>query len=856
MYLEDSLGSSRSSEGSTLVVANALAARQWEWQLGAARIAAGAGAWLAPPVLTYSSWLEALWLDADRQEALLTSSQALALWRQVIADSREGARLIAPEGVASWAAAGWLLMHQWRLEPTRQRSPHGQPDYQAFLGWCRGYRQRLVDNGWVDRAELEERLARSPIATADRFELTDLAETHPARTLLIERLEAAGVRLTERRVSGGGGIQRMARLADSADELRSALFWAQHQVAAQPSIRVAVVVAGLAERQAEVERELERIRSNGGTPAWHAGTSLAADPAIGAAFSALSLLGANTPYAAFGRWLRSPFFERAPGEDATCAQLDVELRSELRSQLPFATAYRRCGLAASLQQRAPQSAAALDAALNGPLHLERATPSRWAHVWSGYLTQLGWRPPATAPALLGWQAALDELVRLTPIVGEISIEAALEELRRVVERPAAPSPPIRGIHVLGHIADVGPGYAAAWVTGFTDSYWPEAPQGNPLLPRALQREHGMPRSTPQDAHERSRRALNRLIERVPSLVVSWPARVYDYETEASPAIRDWSPLATEELTAAVPARFERSSQAARESVADPPPRVQGEALPGGAGMLSRQARCPLRAFCQDRLGAFEMERLRLGVPGRLRGIAVHRAAEILYSQLPAQQDLASLLPRVEQAVDAALREVFRATRAPLRALFELEAEQLRELLTTFVMREQERGAFRVLAVEQRAEIRVGRWLLRARLDRLDEIVGRGVAVIDYKTGKHATSNDWFSPRLRDAQVPLYAVHSSESVAATVVARLRPAAAGYYGLWSDKAFPGRPNAPLAGNWASQLAHWQTQLETLAEEFASGDTRVFLDATDEAGGAYAPLTRVFEQVDLTRGLIGAW
>ena len=282
----------------------------------------------------------------------------------------------------------------------------------------------------------------------------------------------------------------------------------------------------------------------GGTdaqPYWSEGRELGGEAAIGAALDALRLSGAHAPYATFGRWLRSPFFARQSDEQFACARLDADLRTELRSQLPFQAAYR-CGLKELLETRAPHSARALAAALGVIGGVRRATPGRWAHLWTRSLAELGWQPPTARTTLLGWQSTLDELARLTPIFGEISLDGALAELARLLERTTPVALPLCGVHVLRRVEDVGPGYDAVWVTGFTDSAWPQPPHGNPLLPIALQREHGMPYSSPRDADERSRRVLDRLVRRSRELVVSWPARVYDYETEPSPAIRSWPTL--------------------------------------------------------------------------------------------------------------------------------------------------------------------------------------------------------------------------------------------------------------------------------------------------------------------------
>jgi RecB family exonuclease len=271
-------------------------------------------------------------------------------------------------------------------------------------------------------------------------------------------------------------------------------------------------------------------------------------------------------------------------------------------------------------------------------------------------------------------------------------------------------------------------------------------------------------------------------------------------------------------------------------------------------MLGRQARCPLRAFCQDRLRARELTPLGFGVPARVRGIAVHRAAELLFASLPTQADLGQLdAAAVAASVNRALAASFGQTRRLLAALFALEQERLRALLQALLARETERAPFAVLAVEQRRDIQLGRWTLRLRLDRLDRLASGSIAVIDYKTGDGATSAGWFAARLRDAQVPLYAIQSPESVGAAVIAKLTPAAASYLGLWQGGDFPGRPTRLAVAEWGVQLDLWRTQLEQLAAEFAAGDTRVFFDDTEDADATYAPLTRLHEQLGLVRGSV---
>jgi RecB family exonuclease len=364
----------------------------------------------------------------------------------------------------------------------------------------------------------------------------------------------------------------------------------------------------------------------------------------------------------------------------------------------------------------------------------------------------------------------------------------------------------------------------------------------------------MPRATPQDARDRSARSLERLARRVPELIVSWPARVYDYETEPSPAVRDW-PLATDEIAALAAVQAAQATRP-RTTVTDAAPPFRATDLPGGAGMLNRQARDPLLAFCRHRLRAHTLEPLGFGLSNRLRGIVVHRSLEGLLQNLPTQADLAATSrDQLARAAERTLAAVFGSAQKPLRALFEIELEQLRAVLAAWLDSERARAPFTVLAVEQKGAVQLGRWTLSVRVDRVDRLGDGTVAILDYKTGDRATSADWFGPRLRDAQVPLYAIQTAEPLGAVVVARVRPAGTTYSGVWPDAAFAGRA-ARLAADWPAQLLDWRTQLEQLAEEFAAGDVRVFAADSEDAGGAYAPLTRIAEQLALARGAVRVW
>jgi ATP-dependent helicase/nuclease subunit B len=818
--------------------------------LSAAAIAAGRRAWVTPTILGYGGWLDQLWQSTNEpREPPLAPGQALALWRRVIAESTEGADLLGERGAALWASEAWELACQWGFDLDRERAGASQGDYRAFLAWSRRYAAALGDLGCVDRALIARRLPDSGCRAPEQLILAGLDDSTPRQRALLERLESGGSLVQAWPESGSRASVARVRLADARDELRTALAWARARLAAAPDARIAIVVAGLRERRLELERALEGPRGAESVPLWHEGGGLADAPCLGAALDSLTLGSSTATYETLSRWLRSPFFG-AEDERSARAALERDLRRDARAQLPFAVAYRDTALRGLIERVAPRAARGLDAALKELREIGHATPSRWSAAWQRTLALLEWGGATDAHDVQRWPSALDAFTRLTPIVGEIGQETALAELERALDS-ATPAPlPVRGIHVLERAADVGPGYDAAWVTGFTDQAWPEPARLNPLLPRALQRRLEMPWSTPGDVRARAARILDRLSRRVTTLVASWPARVYDYDTEPSPALRDWPDLD-------VPDPPRVRAERARESVADRAPPLGAAELRGGTGVLNKQARCPLRAFCEYRLHARPLERPSAGVTAWQRGMATHRALEWLLEDLPEQAQIAARAPRLLGLAERALAaEVFRDALEPLRALAVVETARLATALELWLAAELGRAPFRVAAVERQERIEIAGQALRVRIDRLDRLADGRAAIIDYKTGAKVSSSDWFDERPREVQVPLYAAYAAEPVAAAVLTAVNATAASYRGFWPDGAFPAKPSKLSAPDWPAQLARWRSSLERLVRELAAGDARVLLSDVELAEGAYAPLTRIDEQLALARGSLERW
>ena len=827
-----------------LVAKDGLAARQWEGYLLRERMAAGEQVWISPDVVTLRQWLAELWVQAPGDRAdLITARQSRALWRAVVDASAEGLGLIDAQGPAQWAEQAWRLLSDWAIDPADLKASAEQEDFAAFLEWCAMYRTRLAAAGWIDTPELQRQLPNPASIHTDRIGLLDHSELAPAHQMILTRLETAGWRVEHRGITPSGGHCRRIELVDPAEELRAALRWGVERAGGGTGGLVAVVVPDLARRRVEVAALLEATDAASVPSSLLTGRPVRDNPFVAAAVDALELLSPSGGFAHLSRCLRSPFLHSLEQLPAM-ARLELRLRSELFAQLPFVEAYRACDLARWFERRAPELGSRLASALRvvefGSL---RQAPIRWVSTWQAALGRLGWgsfEQSVDAGVVASWESALQAFAELTPVTGPLTARSAVAALKAILEEPGVEGPlTLRGLHIVADMDQVGPGYDAAWVTGLTESSWPPPARLNPLLPRRLQAEHGMPWASPADAVQRAQASMDRLRARVPLSIFSWPATLYDYPSEPSPLLRDVEAFE-------LPRRDAAQRDATRHIVLqrDPAPPVASTTVRGGSQTLNHQASCPLRAFCQSRLGARAIPALPRGVPSRLQGTIAHRALQCLIAptqDLP--EDPEALQEAIRSAAEQALRQTFRTASKALGALYELEQERLESMLRQLLAAEAGRTPHVVEQVEARADIEIDAYRIAARIDRIDRVASDATAILDYKTGRTPVRPEWFGPRLRDTQLPLYVLEQGAGVAAAVVVALSSQRCRYLGYWPTPGmFPGR--SIEISSWPEQCATWRRQIETLLREYVAGDVRVFVDRTELAKGDYAPLTRLRE------------
>ena len=805
----------------------------------------GASAWLAPKVLSFPAWLGELradyLLNADDERVPVTSQQAQLLWQSLIDQSV----FIGEPRVAELAQRAWRLIHEYELDPPGQwPTLLLSEDNQRFRDWAQRYRslcgrRGLVDD-WALNAELPAHIESRLIRVPDEIVLAgfDLPMT-PLQCRILEAARTTGCRVLHSDTAGHPvSTLRVHAAAEPDDELRAAARWARAQIEAQPDRSIAVVVPDLAGRLARVESVFRQVFDPPGyalgdsvTDAWHIslGQSLAQWPMIAEALALLALSDQSLTQPEAFRLLRSPFL---PGWDEEAPQRQRAL-ARLIQRAPFELTHNELGWlleecgAALLRTRLSQWQALRHAAA-GP-----AWPGEWVGRFQQELSCFGFGTGRVLDSrehqvLQRWHDLLETLSTLDAVADApaprsriltLLADSAAGAVFREQNRGAA-------IEVLGIEEALGSQFDALWITSLDAETWPGPSRRDPLIPAAMQAP--LPRATPAGSLAHARAELDLLRRSAPRIEGSFSRGPDEAPARITGLLTDYR------IEALVADPLPESAPMDEAQIDDTGPRLTLKEVQGGTGVLRNQSDCAFRAFAERRLGAADLTPPRPGLDAGQRGTVIHKALEQFWRDPTDHRGLLALTDaqrttRVHEAVTAAIDEFTSRHRLLLsRAGRLLEQRRTERVLHRWLDVERQRSNFEVLSQEEEIRLEFTDFVLKGRIDRIDQLDDGGTLLLDYKTGR-ASRSDWFpQPRLADPQLPAYAVIRDPAPVGIAFAHIRPEALRFEGLSASDT--GTHNIQLLADathsfsalddWDELLDSWRTHLDGLAADFASG------------------------------------
>lgn len=798
----------------------------------------------------WSAWLGNQVVQRLFESPLPSVSQVLdaqsvkLIWADVIESCEDERSLVDIDQAAALAAEADALLLNWHvIVPETAHTP----DYDRFITWRHAYESRVHALEAVDLPRLTALVAQwvrqGSVTLPKHLVLLGFTEFAPAMQDVLTALDAAGVQLRTLCLPDPASSPppRVIACPTPMAQWQAAVQWARQSLLDNPQGHYAIVVPSLQAQAGLARRILQRElgpRSDA--------DGLSFNVSVAPPLSEWSLARAMLAWlnavielqqaeriepATAGQALIAGACAGSESEAGQRAMIDAGWRSQQTLVVTSAQ------WAQSIESLPLLSAAWRDVStLWADIPTRKASWYEWANRFRRTLATLGF-PGETTQSSVSYQltAAIDRLISSLAVLDDWLAEPDAKEAWRMLARLARQTPfqPQRDRHarldVLGLLEAEGGRWDGVWVMGVTDDVLPAVVSPNPLIPAAALVAAGAPRASAQREHEWAQHLMQALQCSAPSVTFSWPAREGEQPKRPSPLI---AAFATAPSTGGETPVVDRVSQAIWIDEPNLPVRL-GEFVGGGVSALEQQARNPMWAFFEYRLGA-------RGLPAHAdwpssadRGKLLHKVMEVLWLRWKTQATMVQVRQQAGWADE--LRQIVSEQAVselagwPV-ALRQLECDRAFGVIEQWLDLEMTRPPFEVLESEKRHVFVQDTLALRVAIDRVDRLPDGTILLIDYKSGKSLPDpkTDWQWPALRNLQLLAYAGIMRElgqTPGGLVWVQLHAADVRWLGLSEQSLGLEGVTASeeadwLVGDWDAQLSVWIGQVRQLAHEFAQG------------------------------------
>jgi len=819
-------------------------------------IACGVHAWIKPDIMPSSVWFRSLQTEVlvsrASSEIPLTSLQSRLIWQQII----EQDVLVGQSGLAKMAEAAWLLIHEHELpKPAQWPDTLLNEDQRAFKRWAQDYVEHCQAHQLTDFGRFLDTLPEActsgwvPLPQTITLQGFHLSPA-PRYQRIFDAMAEAGVQIhhvSPKKPDIKNSVN-MHSCPSTDDEVIRAVHWARDWIAARPNDQVAIVVPNLSQVLSRVEKNMRAVLDPPGfclepdaPSSWHIslGHPLNQTPMVVDALATLKLNTYRISQPEATRLLRSPWLKAWPAEKTQRHRLILRLNDRQPYWLDLKTLIRYAheggcptlakGLAAWQKQRNKSP--------------NQADAGRWTEQFQEELTALGFGFGRTLNSveyqtLQHWHRVLEDHSSLSALNTSsshgVSRAQALNQLNAmagdVLFREQDPGAPIS---VLGVQEAMGSAFDAVWLTGMDHETWPSPTRREPLIPAIMQTE--ILTSTPEGAVTLANHQLTGLLSMASYVEMSHPIGDESLMLKPTRLLEqwiDWIDVAhTKPLN---PISMPTATLERRIEDIRGPQATTGQTM-GGIRLLNDQSACPFRAFGIHRLKAKEHREPKPGIPAKDRGTMVHDILEHFWketidsdglSQLSESQLREKIATLVEKRLADYVAKYPRALDAQGQVL---ETQNLIPKLMRWLTHERHRPAFTTEQLEDKITLSIGPLILEGKPDRIDRLATGERVVIDYKTGKTSRS-DWNpEARLKDGQLPAYALTLDPPPKAIAFANIGKDQAKFDGFSVGKTdiegiapLETYRRAPFKTikQWQTLLDEWRQQLETLATEYQQG------------------------------------
>lgn len=799
----------------------------------------------------YPSWLERtlnsfLFLDLNSYSQLLTLQQEHIIWEKILRDTPDNQALLQISEAARLAKSAWETLKRWTVsldEPNLRATE----DSRAFLRWAEKFQKHCKQKHWIDQNSMADvlidNLQTYPELTPKQVILIGFTDIAPQYQRLLQTLEKNGCRLEQSHMPVKNESAFCMALTDTETEIQTMAYWAKKQ------FNHAKLIGCIVPNLETVREQVVRIFSNTfaeGEFNISAGKNLTQYPVIQDALHFLQLPMKSISLASLSRLLKSPYLGEAERERNKRALFDLRLYQHNVSHTSLDSLLEKNN-PLRLSDHCPALAQRLQNAFTLKTHSQLPIDS-WIQYFCEVLTQLGWPGERSLNSheyqvvQHSWLPLLNQYSACSSLLEPMSYSSALHYLNllanNTVFQPESPKAPVQ---VLGLLEAADIPFDSSWVMGLDDVSWPPRPRPNPFIPLRLQKSLNMPNASATRELAYCQTLTQQLQNSSQHIIFSHPVQKEAMELRPSALLKHFPMQTTAELS--LEKRLSTLEQvfATRQLERicdDTAPTMTEEEVLGGVKIFKTQAECPFKAFSELRLHAKRIDEVSSGLRKLDRGTLMHKALELLWSELKGSENLIKLSHSeisqlVHQCAEQAIQEIVGYSTAKNKRYLALECQRVEKLLLEWLEIEKTRPPFKVIALEKEITTQIGKITARFRLDRVDELSGyesHNQLIIDYKTGKAVDKNDWFGNRLDEPQLPIYCMINPEEIMGIAFAKINPSKMELVGISREPLKINSINLlaqiPQADAtlWNEQLLTWKNTLEQLGNDFYQGKAEV--------------------------------
>ncbi len=815
-------------------------------------------------ILTWSAWLQHWFHEIAlyrRVPMVIDPQLGFWLWQEMIRDSKISSDWLDSQRTAQLAYEAWQLCQSGHvsIEAVHQHGikEYANQEYQNFYDWCKKYEQILKEKGAIDSHSLPHWLLQN----TDKADLNKLAmesmdligfiEFTKVQSDLIYKLRDFGIDISEEAVQMDEqevliNETHCYQFNDAKSELTHVVDWARDTMLQEPEAQLAIVVPDLSRRRQDIitlfneylhTDSLHKVGYASDIFNLSASLKLMDYPLTQVLWSLMQWMVQPIELKQLTRLLTSTWIQLPHDEKKACYDLAFALPEQSEKEWALEHFIDYLEVSEKWYLRLPhfiQHLKQMDSMMKATQY--KAVAEYWIEQMEDYLSAWGW-PGENSLESEAFQ--LNELLkktmigirRLNQLYSTVTLNQCMtffkNELYQIEFQPQSQT---QRLQILGIYEAVNLQCDHIWITGLSSDALPSKVTKNPFLPSSLLKKYNLPGCGIQRDKKISERLLHALLRVSKNRHLSF----YQQENEQyffpshilGLSQRLWT------LVTGKASPLHALKKADLENFHDDfGYSYEGTRLSGGVSFLKQQAMCPFKAYLNFRLNIEEQEYFKIGIDLRKRGEWIHQGMQYIWSKLNNSDTLMKTNHNeLYRIVEQSLRCIEKSELVNSSLLKTIEKNRAIHLMMNLLVIEKERTPFQVKAIEQDMVISMKNMDIHTRVDRVDELQDGSTVVIDYKTGV-TYPGLWFSDRLGEPQMLLYAQAYQHSIAAIVYAEINSKETRFKGVASNQDVIPKVSALSQydanyhnNDWPLFLQESKKKLDELVDEIQQGYAKV--------------------------------